>query len=69
MPGYREDGKEQVVREAAPDSRFIPYYCSGDLHFDTLYLNKNNKKKSSHPPLSLFELLQMCLRVWEGVYT
>lgn len=49
MPGYREDGKEQVVREAAPDSRFIPYYCSGDLHFDTLYLNKNNNKKIFPP--------------------
>lgn len=50
MPGYREDGKEQVVREAAPDSGFIPYYCSGDLRFDTLYLNLKKRKKKIFPP-------------------
>lgn len=37
MPGYREKGKEQAVREAAPNSGLIPYYCNGNLHFDTWY--------------------------------
>lgn len=35
IPGYREDGKGQVLRKAAPNSGLIPHYCSGNLHFDT----------------------------------